>query len=62
LSFCPHRIIIAEEKQKAGGMVKEPYEGISARRVRIDITAAEMIKFVPNAFLTTKIFSLREFF
>ena len=53
--FNPDRIIIGEEEQRAGDMVKELYEGISAPIVRMDITTAEMIKFASNAFLATKI-------
>ncbi|MDH4270150.1 MAG: UDP-glucose/GDP-mannose dehydrogenase family protein [Dehalococcoidia bacterium] len=53
--FNPDRIIIGEEDQRAGDMVKELYESISAPIVRMDITTAEMVKFASNAFLATKI-------
>jgi len=53
--FNPDRIIIGEEKQRAGDMVEELYEGISAPIIRMGITTAEMIKFTSNAFLATKI-------
>jgi UDP-glucose 6-dehydrogenase len=52
--------MIAEEERKAGDSVKELCEGISAPLVRVDTSAAEMIKFASSAFLATKIFSLRE--
>jgi len=53
--FNPDRIIIGEEEQRAGDMVQELYEGISAPTIRMGITTAEMIKFTSNAFLATKI-------
>jgi UDPglucose 6-dehydrogenase len=56
----PDRIIIGEEEQRAGDMVEELYEGISAPIVRMDITTAEMIKFASNAFLATKISFINE--
>jgi len=53
--FNPDRIIIGEVERKAGDMVEELYEGISAPVIRMGITTAEMIKFTSNAFLATKI-------
>lgn len=41
----PDRIIIGQYEQKAGDLVEELYEGISAPIVRTDITVAEMIKY-----------------
>ena len=56
----PDRIIIGEEERRAGDLVEELYEGISAPIVRTDITTAEMIKFASNAFLATKISFINE--
>jgi UDPglucose 6-dehydrogenase len=58
--FNPDRIIIGEEKQRAGDMVVELYKGISAPVIRMGITTAEMIKFTSNAFLATKISFINE--
>lgn len=58
--FGPDRIIIGEEKQRAGDTIKELYEGISAPVVRMGITTAEMVKFTSNAFLATKISFINE--
>jgi UDPglucose 6-dehydrogenase len=58
--FNPDRIIIGEEEQRAGDMVQELYEGISAPVIRMGITTAEMIKFASNAFLATKISFINE--
>ncbi|MGB5926269.1 MAG: UDP-glucose/GDP-mannose dehydrogenase family protein [Dehalococcoidia bacterium] len=58
--FNPDRIIIGEEAQRAGDMIKELYQGISAPIVRTGIATAEMIKFASNAFLATKISFINE--
>jgi len=58
--FNPDRIIIGEEKRRAGDMVEKLYEGISAPVIRMGITTAEMIKFTSNAFLATKISFINE--
>jgi UDPglucose 6-dehydrogenase len=58
--FNPDRIIIGEEEQRAGDMVQELYEGISAPVIRVGITTAEMVKFTSNAFLATKISFINE--
>jgi UDPglucose 6-dehydrogenase len=58
--FHPDRIIIGEEKQRAGDMIEKLYEGISAPIIRMGITTAEMIKFTSNAFLAAKISFINE--
>jgi UDPglucose 6-dehydrogenase len=58
--FHPDRIIIGEEKQRAGNMVGKLYEGISAPIIRMGIATAEMVKFTSNAFLATKISFINE--
>lgn len=58
--FSPDRIVIGANDEATGDMVKELYEGISAPVVRTDITTAEMVKFVSNAFLATKLSFINE--
>lgn len=58
--FNPDRIIIGEDEPSAGNAIEQLYKGISAPTVRVDITTAEMIKYVSNAFLATKISFINE--
>jgi len=58
--FQPDRIIIGQYDQRAGEVVEQIYQGISAPILRVDITTAEMIKYASNAFLATKISFINE--
>ena len=58
--FNPDRIIIGEDKKRAGDVIEKLYEGISAPTLRTDIPTAEMIKYASNAFLATKISFINE--
>ncbi len=58
--FNPDRIVIGDEDGATGDMVQQLYEGISAPVIRTDITTAEMVKFVSNAFLATKLSFINE--
>lgn len=51
----PDRIVIGSDSSVAGSLVERCYDGIQAPVVRTGIRAAEMIKYVSNAFLATKI-------
>jgi len=58
--FYPDRIIIGESDKKAGDLVEQLYDGISAPILRTTVTTAEMIKYASNAFLATKISFINE--
>lgn len=51
----PDRIVIGCSHQKAGNIVGEMYNGLTAPKIMTSIPAAEMIKYASNAFLATKI-------
>jgi len=53
--FEPNRIVIGSFDKKAGDLVEVAYEGLKAPVIRTGISEAEMIKYVSNAFLATKI-------
>jgi UDPglucose 6-dehydrogenase len=51
----PDRIVIGNNRPRAGDRVAEVYQKFSAPLVRTGLAAAEMIKYTSNAFLATKI-------
>jgi len=51
----PSRVVIGEVDRKAGDMLEELYKPFEAPIIRTSPDAAEMIKYVANAFLATKI-------
>lgn len=53
--FCPDRIVIGCSDELACRVVSALYDRIDAPIVTTDLSAAEMIKYVSNAFLATKI-------
>jgi UDPglucose 6-dehydrogenase len=53
--FYPDRIVIGGEDEWSSGMLQDMYAGISCPRYLTTIKTAEMIKYVSNAFLATKI-------
>ena len=58
--FNPDRIIVGELDSKAGDVLAELYQDMAAPIVRTDVTTAEMIKYVSNAFLATKVSFINE--
>ncbi len=51
----PDRIVIGSNSPRAGELVEQIYQGISAPVIHTSLSAAEMIKYTANAFLATKI-------
>jgi UDPglucose 6-dehydrogenase len=51
----PDRIIIGSFDKMAGDLFEPLYDGLITPRIRTGLTTAEMIKYVSNAFLATKI-------
>ncbi|OPY52219.1 MAG: UDP-glucose 6-dehydrogenase AglM [Methanosaeta sp. PtaU1.Bin112] len=51
----PDRIVIGSSDQMAGDRFEGIYSGLEAPLIRTSLTAAEMIKYTSNAFLSTKI-------
>jgi UDPglucose 6-dehydrogenase len=51
----PDRIVIGSNEPRAGDIVQNVYEKIKSPLVRTNLKEAEMIKYVSNAFLATKI-------
>jgi len=51
----PCRIIIGELDKRSGDTLEKLYSPFKASIIRTDLDVAEMIKYVTNAFLTTKI-------
>ncbi len=51
----PDRIVIGCDIERAGDIVEQIYLGLSAPVMRTDLAAAEMVKYVSNAFLAAKI-------
>ena len=58
--FNPERIIVGADHAEDARRVAALYEGIEAPRVLTDIRTAEMIKYVSNAFLATKVSFINE--
>lgn len=51
----PDRIVIGGDDPKARAVIKSLYEGYTCPILEVDTKTAEMIKYVSNAFLATKI-------
>jgi UDPglucose 6-dehydrogenase len=56
----PNRIVIGSDDKKACQIVSSLYKKIKAPQVLVDPKSAEMIKYVSNAFLATKISFINE--
>lgn len=54
-SFNPDRIVIGTRSSWAKIKMKELYKNFNCQKIFVDITTAEMVKYVSNAFLATKI-------
>jgi GDP-mannose 6-dehydrogenase len=53
--FNPERIVIGESDKRAGNSLEQIYSNIDVPLVRMDITTAEIIKYVDNTFHAFKI-------
>ena len=51
----PDRIVVGADDPKAGEVIRKLYSGYSAPLLTVDTKTAEMIKYVSNSFLATKI-------
>ncbi len=51
----PDRIVIGADDEKASGIIKSLYAGYTCPILETDTKTAEMIKYVSNSFLATKI-------
>ena len=51
----PDRIVVGADDPKAGEIIRKLYSGYSAPLLTVDTKTAEMIKYVSNSFLATKI-------
>jgi UDPglucose 6-dehydrogenase len=51
----PDRIVVGSSDPRAAEVVESVYSGINAPKMRVGISAAEMIKYASNALLATKI-------
>jgi UDPglucose 6-dehydrogenase len=58
----PARIVIGEFDKKSGDMLENIYQSFKAPIIRTDLDTAEMIKYVSNLFLATKISFFNEIF
>jgi nucleotide sugar dehydrogenase len=58
----PSRILIGEFDKRSGDVLEKLYSPFKASIVRTDLDTAEMIKYVTNTFLSTKISFFNEFF
>jgi UDPglucose 6-dehydrogenase len=58
--FNPERIVVGADRSEDAERVAALYRGIEAPRVLTDIRTAEMIKYVSNAFLATKVSFINE--
>lgn len=58
----PCRIIIGELDKRSGDTLEKSYSPFKAPIVRTDLDVAEMIKYVANVFLTTKISFFNEIY
>jgi UDPglucose 6-dehydrogenase len=56
----PDRVVIGDDRDRAGEAVVRLYQPFDAPLVRTDIASAEMIKLASNAFLATKISFINE--
>ena len=60
--FTEDRIVIGEYNKKSGDILEEVYKPLEKPIYRVDIKTAEMIKYVSNCMLTTKISFWNEIF
>ncbi|MCL5877796.1 MAG: nucleotide sugar dehydrogenase [Candidatus Bathyarchaeota archaeon] len=58
----PNRIIIGELNKRAGSVLQELYSPFRCPIIRTDLDTAEMIKYVSNVYLATKISFFNEIF
>jgi UDPglucose 6-dehydrogenase len=58
--FNPDRIVIGSDDRRAAEQVAELYEYLEAPVIYTDLRSAEMIKYVSNAFLATKVSFVNE--
>jgi UDPglucose 6-dehydrogenase len=58
--FHPQRIVVGAERHEDAARVAALYDGIEAPLVLTDLRTAEMIKYVSNAFLATKVSFINE--
>src|SRR5690606_34112482 len=58
--FRPDRIVVGAQKPEDAAAVAGLYEGIDAPVLITDLRSAEMIKYVSNAFLATRISFINE--
>lgn len=58
--FHPERIVVGADRVEDAQCVADLYEGVVAPRVLTDLRTAEMIKYVSNAFLATKVSFINE--
>jgi len=58
----PWRIVIGQLDQRSGDELEELYSTFNAPKIRASLEEAEMIKYVSNMFLTTKISFFNEIF
>jgi UDPglucose 6-dehydrogenase len=58
--FHPDRIVIGADRRSDAEHVAELYEGLDAPVIYTDLRSAEMIKYVSNAFLATKVSFVNE--
>lgn len=54
-TFCPDRVVLGSESQKAIDILLELHKPISGKRVITGLESAEIIKYASNSFLATKI-------
>jgi GDP-mannose 6-dehydrogenase len=53
--FNPERIVIGESDKRSGDLLEQMYNDIKSPLVRLDITTAEIIKYVDNTFHALKV-------
>ena len=58
--FHPERIVVGADSLDDAQLVAALYEGVTAPRVLTDLRTAELIKYVSNAFLATKVSFINE--
>jgi nucleotide sugar dehydrogenase len=58
----PSRIVIGEFDKKSGDFLEKVYKGLSCPIIRTDLDTAEMVKYVSNLFLASKISFFNEIF
>ncbi len=51
----PDRVVIGQSDERSGDVIEKVYESFDCKKLRTSIRASEMIKYVANSFLATKI-------